>query len=294
MSLLDLKSAARFRQFSHLRAIRPLMSCYLQALRRLYGKGPVPLSYWLRCRSILKRFCRSPDPFFSARIETQTNGASLPVEHLAEILRDDPLGGWALDGETITFLWDLLQQDQPKVIIECGAGVSTLVFAKSLDAYSLDSSGSLLSVEQNLWVKEAVETRLQGCGLEQRVSVMHSPVSRGGEYQIDPNELRRHLGSAKVDWIVIDGPAGPDGCRASTLPSLAQYCRPGARWFLDDAYRDGELEVLNKWTGLTGIIVDGIYPIGKGLGVGIVSDPDHVSWSVQGQPGAPSQGHQAA
>jgi hypothetical protein len=237
------------------------MSCYLQALRCLYGKGPVPLNYWLRCRSILKPFCRSPDPFFSARIASPTHGASLPVEDLAEFLRDDSLDGWALDGETITFLWDLLQREQPKVII---------------DGYSLDSSGSLLSVEQNLWVKKAVETRLQGCGLEQRVSVMHSPVSRGGEYQIDPNQLRAHLGSKKVDWVVIDGPAGPDGCRVSTLPSLAQFCRPGARWFLDDAYRDGELEVLNQWTGLTGVVVDGIYPIGKGLGTGIVTDPCNV------------------
>lgn len=274
MRFLDLKPAARFRQISHLRAVRPLMSCYLQALRCLYAKRPVPLNYWLRCRSILKRFCRSPDPFFSARIASPTHGASLPVEDLAEFLRDDSLDGWALDGETITFLWDLLQQEQPKIIIECGAGVSTLVFAKSLDGYS--SSGSLLSVEQNLWVKKAVETRLQGCGLEQRVSVMHSPVSRGGEYQIDPNQLRAHLGSKKVDWVVIDGPAGPDGCRASTLPSLAQFCRPGARWFLDDAYRDGELEVLNQWTGLTGVVVDGIYPIGKGLGTGLVTDPDNV------------------
>ena len=124
--------------------------------------------------------------------------------------------------------------------------------------------------------QEAVETRLQGCGLEQRVSVLYSPVSRGGEYQIDPNQLRAHLGSKKVDWVIIDGPAGPDGCRASTLPSLAQFCRPGARWFLDDAYRDGELEVLNQWTGLTGVVVDGIYPIGKGLGTGLVTDPGNV------------------
>ena len=274
MRFPDLKSAARFRQISHLRAVRPLMSCYLQALRCLYAKRPVALNYWLRCRSILKRFSRSPDPFFSARIAGPTHGASLPVEDLAEFLRDDSLDGWALDGETITFLWERLQQEQPKIIIECGAGVSTLVFAKSLDGYS--SSGSLLSVEQNLWVKKAVETRLQDCGLEQRVSVMHSPVSRGGEYQIDPNQLRAHLGSKKVDWVVIDGPAGPDGCRASTLPSLAQFCRPGARWFLDDAYRDGELEVLNQWTGLTGVVVDGIYPIGKGLGTGLVTDPDNV------------------
>jgi len=43
---------------------------------------------------------------------------------------------------------------------------------------------------------------------------------------------------------------------------------------LDDAYRDGELSVLNKWTTLNGIMVDGIHPIGKGLGTGIVKYPE--------------------
>lgn len=72
------------------------------------------------------------------------------------------------------------------------------------------------------------------------------------------------------------------GRRVRTAVGLQRFLRwhniavQGARWFLDDAYRDGELEVLNKWTGLTGIIVDGIYPIGKGLGTGFVTDPGNV------------------
>jgi hypothetical protein len=276
MSFRDLNWPARFLQFSRVSAIRRLMSYHLRLLRHLYGNGPVPLSYWLRFRSILKRLCRSRDLFFSSRMDTETNGAYLPVEDLAEFLQNDSLGGWALDGETISFLWDLQQHDKPSMIIECGAGLTTLVFAKSLEGYSLDSSGSLLSVEQNLWMKKAVERRLQGCGLQQYVTVMHAPVSGRGEYQIDADQLRVYLGSERADWIVIDGPAGPDGCRASTLPSLAQFCHPGTRWFLDDAYRDGELEVLSQWTRLTGVVVDGIVPIGKGLGTGIVTDPGNV------------------
>jgi len=201
----------------------------------------------------------------------------MPVGDLADFLRDDLITGWTLDGETITFLWNLLQQEQPKVIIECGAGLSTLVFARGFETYGSSSSKprSLVSLEQNLWVKKAVETRLQRCGLEQYVNVMHSPVSkRKGEYLLDPDRLRARLGSEKADWVVIDGPAGPDGCRGSTLPSLAQFCRPGARWFLDDAYRDGELQVLHDWDRLGGISVDGVAPIGKGLGMGVVNDPE--------------------
>jgi hypothetical protein len=52
------------------------------------------------------------------------------------------------------------------------------------------------------------------------------------------------------------------------------------RWFLDDAFRDGELGVLNQWTGLSGIFVDGIYPIGKGLGAGVVNDPEQCAEGI--------------
>jgi len=275
--ILDRNWVDTLRQSSHFGAVRRLIGYHSQALRRLYGKRPLPLAYWLSCRSIIGWFCRSANPLCLAGTPARSISASMPVGDLADFLRDDLITGWTLDGETITFLWNLLQQEQPKVIIECGAGLSTLVFARGFETYGSSSSKprSLVSLEQNLWVKKAVETRLQRCGLEQYVNVMHSPVSkRKGEYLLDPDMLRARLGSEKADWVVIDGPAGPDGCRGSTLPSLAQFCRPGARWFLDDAYRDGELQVLHDWDALGGISVDGVAPIGKGLGMGVVKDPE--------------------
>jgi hypothetical protein len=125
------------------------------------------------------------------------------------------------------FLWNLLQQEQPKVIIECGAGLSTLVLARGLETHGFGSSNSrsLVSLEQNLAVKKVVETRLQRCGLDRHVNVMHSPLSRRGEYQLDPNMLRAHLGSDKADWIALTalrsrGRSGVDASLALTvLPS---------------------------------------------------------------------------
>ena len=61
--------------------------------------------------------------------------------------------------------------------------------------------------------KEAVEKRLDACGLKQFVTILHAPISKRGDYQFDANELRKHLGSQEVDWLIIDGPAGPEGCR---------------------------------------------------------------------------------
>ena len=273
----DLNWTAKFREISHHRIIPVLTNSHLQGLRFFCRKRAVPLNYWLLFRSALQRLCPSHDPLFSTRNYTQNSGALLPIADLVAILRNDMLGGWALDGDTISFLWKLMQQDRPRVIVECGAGVSTLVFAKSLQEFAPTKFASLLSLEQNLWVKEKVEKRLVGCGLNDRVTILHTPVSEKGDYQLDAEQLSEQLGSERVDWVIIDGPAGPEGCRASTLPFLARFCRPGARWFLDDAFRDGKLEVLNQWTGLSGITVDGIYPIGKGLGAGIVKEQERLS-----------------
>ena len=267
------------RKFSRRRLIRGLINCHRRALGLFYEKRPVPLSYWLFFRSAVQVLSRSPDPLFSTQNYSQSSGASLPIQELAEVLRDDLLGVWALDGDTISFLWKVIQRDRPKVIVECGAGVSTLVFAKGLQKYGFGSTNfaSLLSIEQNLWFKEAVEHRLEACGLKDCVTVLHTPISKEGDYQLDANHLREHLGSEKVDWLIIDGPAGPEGCRLSTLPFLARFCRPGARWFLDDAFRDGELGMLNQWSSLSGIVVEGIYPFGKGLATGIVKDPEQIT-----------------
>ena len=273
----DLNWTVKFRDISNHRIIPVLTNSHLQALRFFCRKRAVSLNYWLCFRSALERLCPSPDPLFSTHGYLQNSDAVLPIQDLVAILRDDMLGGWALDGDTISFLWKLMQQDRPRVIVECGAGVSTLVFAKSLQEFAPTKFASLLSLEQNLWVKEKVEKRLVGCGLNDGVTVLHTPISEKGDYQLDADQLRDQLGSEKVDWVIIDGPAGPEGCRASTLPLLARFCVQERDSFWNDAFRDGELGALNRWANMSGITVDGIYPIGKGLGAGIVKEPERLS-----------------
>lgn len=75
---------------------------------------------------------------------------------------------------------------------------------------------------------------------------------------------------SKVDWILIDGPAGSPGCRFNTLPTLLRFCHVGTRWFIADAFRDAEMKVLHQWQNIQNIAVEGIYPIGKGLATGQV------------------------
>lgn len=112
------------------------------------------------------------------------------------------------------------------------------------------------------------------------VQILHTPVSEREIHRLDENELEleRRLGLEKVGWILIDGPSGPQGCRKWTIPTLAEFCRKGTKWFMDDSFRDGEFGILDEWAQCPGITLKGIHPVGKGLGTGIINDPHEVPY----------------
>ena len=103
------------------------MSLHLQFLQFIYAKRPVPLSYWLIFRSVARLIFRSPDPLFPPCESLQSTGASLQVQELQQLLWNDVLGLWAIDKTTVELLWRRIQRDRPKVVIECGAGASSLI-----------------------------------------------------------------------------------------------------------------------------------------------------------------------
>lgn len=254
---------------------RKLVNSHLQLLQLIYGKHPIPLWYWLIFKPIMSAVFSFPNPLFPSDKYLKSMGSSLQVRELRQLLCNDVLGDWALDGTTIELLWGVMQLTSPKVIIECGAGISTLVLAKyaSLSSSNFVNPCTVFSLEQDIQVKQEIDAKLMKNKLERYIHVLHVPVSDMGEYKLCINKLWKELGIEKADLLLIDGPLGPEGCRLSTLPLLARFCRPGARWFLDDALRNGELWILRKWSCLPGVRVEGIYPLGKGLGTGVVEDP---------------------
>jgi len=254
---------------------------HLRLLQSIYGEHPIPLGYWLTLWSLIRPICQSPDPLFPPYELLQSKGASLQVTELRELLWNDVLGTWALDRSIIELLWKRIQWDRPKTVIECGVGVSTLILAKYATLHCSESTNPcrIFSLEQGVQIKQATESRLAQHGLRDCVRIIHAPISEQGQYELDANKLYEQLGSDRADWLLIDGPSGPEGCRVWTLPLLARFCRSGARWFLDDAFRDAELRILGEWSRIPGIIVEGIYPVGKGLATGIVSNPQQATLS---------------
>lgn len=261
------------------RSRRRLIVSHLRLLQSVCGEYPIPVRYWLTLRSVARSIYRSTDTLLPPFDFLRSPGTSLQIEELRRMLRNDVLGTWALDRTTIELLWKRMQHEQPKIIIECGAGISTLMMAKCASLYysELRDSFVIFSLEQDNEVKCTIEAKLKELGLSDQVQIFHTPISKQGKYELDTEKLLDHLGSEKADWLLIDGPAGPNGCRVWTLPLLSRFCRTGAKWFLDDAFRDTELRILREWSHLPGMSIKGIYPIGKGLATGVIKDPDQVA-----------------
>jgi hypothetical protein len=246
------------------------LQLHLRLLRRLSRSQPVPLRYWLTLRTIVRGKrgdVLSPEP--EARVVLNTG-------EIKDLVNFAECGGWALDAPTIDFVWSKLLEERPSTIIECGAGTSTLLFAKYANTRH-DASIRVVSLEQSVKTKERVERRLSEAGLGDPVHIIAAPLSVQAEYQFGKSEMRDVTAPVGCDWVFVDGPAGPNGCRTHTLLALAAYCRPSARWFLDDAFRDGELETLRQWSQNPGLSVEGIYPIGKGLATGKIEQPHLVA-----------------
>jgi hypothetical protein len=250
--------------------IGKLVINHLKFLNFISGSSPIPLSYWFFFRKVIGIVLPENNPIFPPYELLRSTGKTLGIPVLERFLSDDILGDWALDAQTIRFIWTLLWKDRPQVILECGSGISTIVFAVYASLYfSLTKKDChIISLEQDLSFRIRLENRLKENNLDRFVNVLYCPLDEHFFYDLHNLELL--LVDKCVQWVLIDGPSGPPGCRYGTLPSLLKFCCPKAKWFLDDAFRDAELQILRRWQRESGIIVEGIYPIGKGLAVGYV------------------------
>ena len=239
------------------------------ALKILTGGRPVKLAYWLRWRQLLGFLTRQADILFPNPRCTRGTGRQLRNPELRDCLGETELGVWALDVDSLDYLGERLRREQPRVILECGCGASTLLlslYARGRGAGEV----AIISLEQSAAYLESVRHRLQEAGLATPVHLLHVPLDAQDQYQLPAGTLAGLLGNRAIDWIIIDAPSGRPACRINTLPMLASYCRAGTRWFLDDAFRDGELDILRNWARQPEFGVQGIVPIGKGLATGVI------------------------
>lgn len=159
-----------------------------------------------------------------------------------------PTRGWAASPDFLLELARHARTARPQTVLECSSGASTLVLARCLQ---LNGSGKVLSLEHDPYYAGQTRTQLQHHGLQDWAEVLDAPLLPQGLHGADWPwyDLSRLPAALSIDLLVIDGP--PQATRALARypagPLLFSRLAPGAHVFLDDAARDDEVAILQRW-----------------------------------------------
>ena len=244
----------------------------LHATATLAGPRVVPL----RIVRSIRRVAPGGSPI--APPTRRFDGAATEPAPLGRLLAGVELGTWAMGPRSLEELARIVAEVRPETILEFGSGASTVTLAWAIrESRGASTTPRVVSVEQDPEFADRTRALLAEGGLGEDCVLIVEPLTRQVVEQRDtmcyslPGSLGGVLGDRRPDLVVIDGPAGPPGVRFGTVPLVRQFLRPGATLVLDDALRDGELQLARDWGALPYIRVRGIRLIDKGLLIGVVT-----------------------
>lgn len=161
-----------------------------------------------------------------------------------------PMRNWAISPDFAALIITLIYERRPQVIVETGSGVSTLITAYCLKAIG---QGKIISLEHDEKYAQISMARLQQHGLQDIATIFVAPLKEtaiGNDswlwYDIEPlKELLKD-----IDMLIIDGPPGmlQKLSRYPALPILFDHMNGQSIVVLDDADREDEREIVERWT----------------------------------------------
>ena len=142
---------------------------------------------------------------------------------------------WAVSPDILLTLVESIRIHKPKLIVELGSGLSTLIMAKTLPRgsriISFDHSAEFAQQTRDLLKRHSIK------GVEIRVAPIEDYNSEMSWYS-----KKSFSDLKKIDMLLIDGPPGskdPQARAAARIELLAKLS-PHAVVIIDDANRDGE------------------------------------------------------
>lgn len=163
-----------------------------------------------------------------------------------------PLGsmrGWAISPDLASFLLTTTYRTQPKLIVETGSGISTVLFAMAL---ARQGNGQVIALEHEPTYLRTTEEMLHDQGVSDFARVVHAPLI---DYEINDHRYSWYnltdvdIGDS-IDLLFIDGPPGRTGqnARFPALPLLKSRISDSTLIILDDAGRPDEAATINSWS----------------------------------------------
>ncbi|SCE70838.1 class I SAM-dependent methyltransferase [Micromonospora mirobrigensis] len=163
--------------------------------------------------------------------------------------RVPPMRGWAASPDVLLLLVSILRNERPKLVVECGSGLSTLWSALAMRQFGID--GKVVALEHDAdYARRTVEL-LTAHGVQDLAEVRHAPLTpidvAGETYHWYAADAWRDLDG--IGLLFVDGPPADTGAHARfpAMPLLGDRLGEDAVVVLDDLIRKDEQEVVQLW-----------------------------------------------
>lgn len=160
-----------------------------------------------------------------------------------------PMRGWAISPDFANSLISLIRERKPRLVVEIGSGVSTLVTAYCLQEIG---DGTVISLDHDEQFSAISAENIVKHQLQDTATVIYAPlkevvIQNKSWLWYDTAQLQnleRH-----IDMLIIDGP--PTGtqklARYPALPILIDQLSDDSIILLDDAARPDERQIVKLW-----------------------------------------------
>ncbi|WP_421655354.1 class I SAM-dependent methyltransferase [Leptothermofonsia sp. ETS-13] len=160
-----------------------------------------------------------------------------------------PMRGWAVSPDFMKLVISSVFEHKPRLVVELGSGVSTLVVGYCLQKLN---QGEVISVDHEESYTEITKNSVLNHSLQNVVQVIYAPLKNITIYDktwlwYDPSFLTSL--EQPIDLLIIDGPPGDlqKLSRYPALPLLIDSLSDNALVLLDDSNREDEQEIVKLW-----------------------------------------------
>lgn len=171
-----------------------------------------------------------------------------------------PTRSWAASPDLLLTLAQLVRTYEPKLVVELGSGVSTLVVAKAgaKRVISIDNSKEFAGKTREMLKEHKVR------GVEIRIAQLKAHISGVDWYD---TALIKDL--KRIDLLIVDGPPGSKNpeSRMPARPEFISKLSPRAIIVIDDVNREGERKLAESFAKALPHHILTIYPHEKGTAV---------------------------
>lgn len=159
-----------------------------------------------------------------------------------------PTRGWAASPDVLRTLVELILDHRPDLVVECGSGASSIWIGYILERLG---HGKLVSLEHDEGFAAISSSQVRRHGLSNVIEIRLAPLEPwagpGGSWHWYSLDILENLHD--VGLVFVDGPPGGTQrhARYPAVPVLLAYCTTDAVFVLDDANREDEREIGERW-----------------------------------------------